>query len=193
MNPPLFCLCYRCQAKLEAPIKEVCPSCGFSLDHLVGKRLSDFQFENWEKHTDLLRGRDIDLYGGVFNASFDNYGDSSIEDLVRYTLSYGHRSKLPSRGGRHQNDVAVAFIPNIIGSGVSIYNQSGPAPCSGVCIISPVSQTYGHPFPVLDDWLHATFPKEVGGCASCGAATPFGHSICSRCYAARGGDWRKWL
>jgi hypothetical protein len=96
------------------------PEVWFQFGASYGKRLSDFQAEKWEKHSDLLRGRDIGLYGGMFNASFDNYGDSSIEDLVRYTQSYGHRSKLPSRGGRYENDVAVAFIPEIMGSGVSI-------------------------------------------------------------------------
>jgi hypothetical protein len=113
--------------------------------------------------------------------------------LIRFTLSYGHRSKLPSRGGRYQNDAVVAFIPAIQGSGVSIYNALGPVPCSGTCIISPASETFGHAFPILDDWLKETFPKEAGRCFFCGTSTPFGHSLCAKCYDHRGGDWRAWL
>src|SRR2546427_5426457 len=111
MSEPISCLCVRCYAKLPAPFPEVCPHCGFGLEHLAGKKLSDFQKHKREKHTDLLLGRKIQLYDGSYNASFDNYGDANLEDLIRFTISYGHHAKLPSKGGRRENEIIVAFIP----------------------------------------------------------------------------------
>jgi hypothetical protein len=194
MSDLIPCLCVKCHSKLEAPFPRECPRCGFSLDHLYGKKLSDFQKNKRKKHTDLLSGRKIQLHGSTYNASFDNYGDASLEDLVRFTISYGHLAKLPSKGGRGENELVVAFIPETIGSGVSIYDTTyAPVPCSGVGIISPASETYGHGFPILDDWLHLTFKTEKGDCVSCGTPTAFGHPFCNKCYDANGLDWRNFL
>jgi hypothetical protein len=171
-----------------------CPDCGFSLEHLAGKRLSGFQQEKREKHSDLLLGREIRLHGTDYNASFDSYGDANLEDLVRFALSYGHRAKLPSKGGRAENEVVLAFIPEVIGSGVSKYDISyDPVPCSGVGILSPASETYGHGFPTLDAWVNEVFTQEKGFCVGCGAPTAFGHSICYECYAGKGGDWKNFV
>lgn len=194
MSEPIPCFCIKCLAKLYVPFPEVCPYCGFSLEHLSDKKLSGFQKLKKDKHSDLLFGRKIQLYGSPYNASFDSYGDANLEDLIRFTISYGHRTKLPSKGGRHENEIVVAFIPEIIGSGVSIYDVTyAPVTCSGVAIISPTSEIYGHGFPVLDDWVHDRFKTEKGQCVSCGVQTAFGHSFCHKCYEARGQDWRKFL
>ncbi len=194
MSNSIFCLCVQCQLKVEAPFPEKCPHCGFGLDHLEGKNLSDFQKQKKEKHDDLLFGRKIQLQGSDYNASFDSYGDANLTDLLRFTLSYGHPAKLPSKGGRHQNDIVLAFIPEIVGSGISIYDLGyDPVPCSGIAVISPASQEYGHGFPVLDDWVHQTFKNEKGHCVSCGESTSFGHSLCQKCYLEKGSDWRKFL
>jgi hypothetical protein len=88
------------------------------LDHLTGKRLSDFGAEKWDKHHDLLRGRSIGLYGGLFNASFDNYGDANLEDLVRYTpVTVIERSCRPvvdaserCRSGVHSAGYGIRFV-----------------------------------------------------------------------------------
>jgi len=194
MSNPIPCLCVQCHEKLEAPFRGTCPHCGFSLQHLFGKKLSDFQKQKRDKHCDLLFGRKIQLHGSNYNASFDSYGDANLEDLMRFTLSYGHHAKLPSRGGRHENEIVLAFIPDIIGSGISVYDTDyQPLTCSGVAVISPASQDYGHGFPVLDDWVHQTFKTEEGFCVSCGALTAFGHPLCHKCYEARGSDWLKFL
>lgn len=194
MSNPISCLCVRCNGKLEAPIPETCVYCGFTLDHLSGKKLSDFQKQKREKHTDLLFERDIQLYGSNYNASFDNYDDANFKDLIRFILSYGHHAKLPSGGARKANRIVVAFIPKIVGYGVSSYDTCyDPVPCSGVGIISPASQNYGHGFPVLDDWIQKAFKTERGYCDSCGVPTAFGHPFCHKCYEICRRDWRNFL
>ncbi len=194
MSDPVSCFCVKCHTKLNAPFPGECPHCGFNLDHLSGKKLSRFQKEKREKHTDLLSGREIQLYGSTYNASFDNYGDANLEDLVRFTISYGHHAKLPSKGGRPDGELIVSFIPDIIGSGVSIYDTSyAPVACSGVGILSPVSETHAHAIPVLDAWIQDRFKVEKGVCVLCGTPTAFGHPLCGKCYEANGKDWRRFL
>jgi hypothetical protein len=194
MSESIHCLCVGCRRKLDAPFPEVCPHCGFSIEHLAGKKLSDFQKQKKDKHSDLLLGREIQLHGSNYNASFDNYGDASLEDLMRFTMSYGHHARLPRKGGRPENEIVVAFIPDIIGSGVSIYDVTyAPVACSGVAIISPASETYGHGFPALDDWVRDNFKTENGSCVSCRTQTTFGHPLCHKCYESKGLDWRNFL
>jgi hypothetical protein len=144
------------------------------------------------KHNQLLTSDSISLSGGEFNASFDHYGFLSLPDLVRYTISYGHRATVSSPRGRHNNQVIVAYVPDIIGSGVSQYS-SNYTPSSGVCIISPGSERWGHPFPVLDPWVQQQFSGMQGICVVCGSNTPFGHTLCLEHYDILNGDWRKLL
>lgn len=184
--------CPSCEAKHPAPFRSACPSCGFSVAHLAGQSLSDFQNGKWDKHTELLRGQNISLHSGDYNASFDHVGSGSLGELVRFALSYGHESEVPANRGPHVNPVRIAYIPQVIGSGISAYTST-PIACSGVCIISPGSLEYGHAYPVLNQWVQEEFAGKSGQCAFCGTPTAFGHPICQKCYEDRDGDWTKLL
>lgn len=191
---PFQCLCPKCQNAVDVPFPQACPYCGFSLDHLTGKKLSDFQKGKKDKHGDLLYGRNISLRGSEFNASFDSYGDANLEDIVRFAMSYGHRILLPGKAGRASCPLVVGFIPNVVGSGISVYDKGyEPVACSGVAVVSPQSEIYGHPIPALDAWVDKMFAGKTGYCGSCGDSTPFGHPICAKCYAKNGQDWRHFL
>ena len=183
--------CPRCLNSLAAPFLLDCPSCGFTLAHLIGSPPPETQSKQ-AKHTELLTIGSISLHGGEFNASFDYYGLLSLPDLVRYTVSYGHHSTVPSPRGGHTNPVIVAYVPEIIGSGISCYS-SDYYPCSGLCIVSPGNQRWGHPYPILDQWTQHQFSGVFGTCFSCAAPTPFGHTLCSSCYGREGSDWRRFL
>ncbi len=184
-------ICPKCHNIVTAPFPIECPLCGFSLEHLIGFPSPD-TIKKRDKHTELLTKGSISLHGGEFNASFDYYGLLSLPDLVRYTVSYGHRSELPSVHGGHQNPIIVAYLPEIIGSGISQYNKHYGA-CSGVCIISPGSERWGHPYPVLDEWVQNQCSTKIGKCFLCDLPTPFGHTICAGCYEKVGSDWRTFL
>jgi len=183
--------CPKCNTTLVAPFLVACPACGFTLGHLLGQPSPEGEAKQL-KHNELLTSGSISLYGGELNASFDYYGFLSLPDLVRYTVSYGHHATVPSPRGHHHNPVVVAYVPEIIGSGVSRYSTDYN-PCSGLCIISPGSERWGHPFPVLEQWVQQQFPGVQGTCAVCGANTPFGHTLCHEHYANLTGDWRKLL
>ncbi|MBE0544654.1 MAG: hypothetical protein IH623_25215 [Verrucomicrobia bacterium] len=184
-------ICPKCLNSLAAPFALACPSCGFTLAHLIGSPSPETQPKQ-DKHTELLTVGSISLHGGEFNASFDYYGLLSLPDLVRYTVSYGHHSTVPSPRGDHTNAVTVAYVPEIIGSGISRYS-TGYMACSGLCIVSPGSQRWGHPYPILEQWTQQQFAGAVGACFVCGTATPFGHTLCPACYSKEGSDWRRFL
>jgi hypothetical protein len=166
----------------------MCAVCNFTTDHLLTS-LSPQALLKMQKHTELVGGS-ISLHGNHFNASYDYYGILSLPQLIRYAVSYGHRSSIPSSRGSHRNNVIVAYVPEIIGSGRSIYNDDYLA-CSGVCIISPNNISHGHSFPVLDQWVEQIFCGIGGTCFRCGTSTPFGHPLCSICFGEDGSDWRK--
>jgi len=65
--------------------------------------------------------------------------------------------------------------------------------CSGVCVVSPASMNYGHPFPVLDEWVEREFGKSSSMRRFCGGSTSFGQPICGDCYVDKGGDWKLFL
>jgi hypothetical protein len=176
---------------MAAPFALACPSCGFTLAHLIGSSSPETQSKK-DKHTELLTVGSISLHKGEFNASFDYYGFLSLPDLVRYTVSYGHHSTVPSPRGDQDNPVIVAYVPEVIGSGISRYNTDY-MPCSGICIISPGSERWGHPYPILDQWTKKQFTNALGVCFLCATPTPFGHTLCSACYAKQGSDWRRFL
>jgi hypothetical protein len=183
--------CPGCGNEFPSPFRSPCATCGFDIGHLSGKSLSDFQKRKWDKHTELLTGNSISLYGGAFNASFDHNGTAKLDDLLRFTLGFGEMASLPARGSR-SNDIRIAFIPETIGSGTSIYAQ-GLMACSGICVVSPASLQFGHPFPVLDNWVNQTFLGQASTCRFCGTSTSFGVPFCPGCFARNGGDWTRFL
>jgi hypothetical protein len=186
--------CFACGYSSQAPVRYPCPSCGLSLDHLDGTAASTFQTQKWNEHTDLVSGNSVGLYGKDWNCSFDSTGYSKISDLVEFTINYGQKLHLPSNRGNHTNDVMVAFIPEIIGSGVSThYATLSNQPCSGCCVISPSSVQFGHSFPVLHDWVSQTWQGNQTNCRRCNKSTHVGLTICWECYQALGEDWTQLL
>src|SRR5262249_45219284 len=136
--------------------------------------------------------RQLGLYGKTHNASFDYNGLANLEDVLRFTVTFGDRATLLSSRGNHQNRVIITYIPEPIGSGTSICNP-GSVPCSGVCLISPQSPTWSHTFPVMDDWVRQEFAGQTSACRFCGRQTGFAQPICALCYAANNGDWLSFL
>ena len=155
--------CPSCDAIVTAPFSCNCESCGFSIDALAGRNTSQFQKNKWNEHTSLVSGVDIELDGKPFNASFDYNGVANIDDLVKYAVNYGSRATIQSNRGNHPTEVIVAYVPEIIGSGLGIFSANY-LPCSGVCLMSPQSTQYGHSFPVLDQWVGSTFTSQMASC-----------------------------
>lgn len=183
--------CPQCGAPLSGPFKG-CGACGFSFGHLVSPTSPEAQ-NKMADHTQLFTRGTISIGNKPdFNASFDYYGVANLTDLVRFTITYGHRSQVSSGPGRTPSDVIAAFVPEIIGSGVSRYTTDYQ-PCSGLCIISPASTKWGHPFPVLDKWIASKFPGQTATCFRCGDPTPFAQPVCPKCYGDLGQDWRNCL
>lgn len=186
--------CLKCGKTSMKPMSYPCFSCGFDIDHLTGIKLSQFQVRKWDEHSQLITGQNISLFGKEYNCSFDYNGISNISDLVTYTINYGTDVNIPSNRGAHVNPVKISFIPEIIGSGTSVYYNAGDTfPCSGCCVISPVSIDYGHPFPILRDWVIQEFGTQKSTCFICGKDVDFGLSICNECYEKKGGDWHEFL
>jgi ribosomal protein L37E len=186
--------CYSCGQQSQEPINYPCSACGVDISHLDGTALSSWQRKKWKEHTSLVTGSYIPLKGKDWNCSFDIVGYSKIPQIVEFTLNYGQWFSLPSTHGGHTNDVCITFIPEIIGSGVSKhYTTLGPMPVSGCCVISPDSMQYGHPFPVLYDWVNIKFGGASSVCRLCGTETPVGLSVCWDCYDRNGNDWTRLL
>jgi hypothetical protein len=185
--------CIKYNYQQSTPIHFPCPSCNFDIEHLDGKNLSQWQQRKWFEHTELLHGSNVNLHGKDWNCSFDIVGYTNIHDIVIYTINYGHKTILPNQSGKIQNVVIFSFIPEIIGAGLSPYCTSGAQPCSGCCIISPQSINYGHPFPILYDWVTNNFSAESTFCKICGIPTSLGITVCSNCYAENLHDWTNLL
>lgn len=184
--------CYNCGHTSGSPISYPCSNCGIDVSHLDGTSLSTWNQRKWSEHTSLLTGAYIPLHGKEWNCSFDLVGYSKISKIVEYTLNYGQWFSLPHRG--NTNPVCLTFIPEIIGSGVSThYATLDSQPVSGCCIISPKSLQYGHPFPVLYDWVSTTFAGQSSSCRLCGTATQVGLTVCWNCYSKNDNDWTKLL
>ena len=184
--------CYNCGKTSPSPIHYPCSTCGVDVSHLDGTSLSTWNQRKWGHHTALLSGSYIPLHGKDWNCSFDIVGYSKIPKIVEYTLNYGQEFTLTHRG--HTNSVYLTFIPEIIGSGVSKhYATLDSHPVSGCCIISPKSVQYGHPFPILHDWVTNTFAGQTSQCRLCSEPTQLGITVCWRCYGQHGNDWTKLL
>ena len=184
--------CPRCKHTVQGAFPVKCPSCEFSLSSIAAGGSTRWQQKKWGEHTDLLSGRQVSLHGKTHNASFDYKGVAKLEDLLRFTLTFGDRIELPSPRGNHNNPVIITYIPEPIGSGTNICNPS-LVPCSGVCLISPQSSEWVHTFPVMDDWVQNKFASHTSSCRLCGHQTAFAHPICARCYTECNGDWMLYL
>lgn len=180
--------CPMCGFNVQGTFPAQCPNCPFSLTILATGGTTPWQQQKWNEHTDLLVGRQVQLYGKQYNASFDYAGAAKLEEVLRFTVTYGDRAALPSARGNYLNPVVLSYIPEPIGSGTSIC-QPSLVPCSGVCIISPQSTQWAHPFPVMDDWVRTTFPNQSSHCRLCGTQTGFAQPICSACYQQSQGNW----
>lgn len=185
--------CPNCKKKYVGAFPTSCV-CGFNLDGLTWKNTSKHQKEKQEKHTELLHGNQITLgENGEFNASFDSNATVQLEDIIRFTLSFGERRSLPSPRGCYQNPIILCYIPEIIGQGVESRYCTTTIPVSGCCIISPASDIYAHPFPALNKWINNKFPNEKSTCIRCGIEVPIGEPFCTTCFGKHGGHWRDLL
>lgn len=184
--------CPQCQRKYFTAFPGVCP-CGFNIERLTGRNLSQFQQTKWNKHTQLYHGQQVSLIGeGDYNASFNSTAIHEISDIVNFCLTFGSDSVIESNRGGHQNPVRIVFLPKIIGEGVSIDTTAGVS-VSGCCIISPASINFGHIYPALTPWVKENFSTESTCCRSCGTETPFAMPFCEKCYPEHGSDWLKLL
>jgi hypothetical protein len=189
----LFSSCPKCGYSVSGAFPNKCPNCTFDISALIGLGTSSFQKRNWNKHTDLLQGRDIQLQpGGTYNASFDYNGHANLADIVRFTITYGDRTTLQSPRGSHSNPLIIAYIPERIGAGTAIHFP-GTVACSGICLMSPQSEKYGHPFPIIDEWVQNTFAGSSSFCRICKTPTSFAQPICADCYAKNGSDWKNFM
>lgn len=183
--------CPDCRNPVRLPFPSQCPHCDFNIAGLAGRGTSAFQARKYTQHTDILFGRNIELYGKQYNASFDYNGSASLDDLVRFTLSYGDRATIQPANRPFSTEYIVAYVPEVIGSGTSIID-AGPTPCSGVALISPASEEFSHSFPVIDTFVESTFGNRSGSCKSCGTPVGFGFPFCQACYFNIG-DWHTLL
>jgi hypothetical protein len=182
--------CPKCNTRVEGIFPTHCPACSFNIDALAGLNMSADQRDKWREHTDLLSGSAVALYNKEFNASFNYNGVANLPDIVQFTITFGDRATTLDRRGRHSNQVILAYLPEIIGSGSAIHYPS-LVPCSGVMLISPGSQNYAHSYPIIDEWVQRKFPTQKSFCRMCARETGFGVPICNECYEQYDMDWRK--
>src|SRR5258706_15563014 len=105
----IFSSCPKCGHQVAGAFPSKCPNCTFDISALAGRGTTSFQVFKWNKHADLLQGRDIQLQSGeIYNASFDYNGHANLDDLVRFTITYGDRTTLLSARGSHQNPIILA-------------------------------------------------------------------------------------
>lgn len=187
----LFSSCPRCGHQVKGAFPSQCPACDFNVSVVAGKGTTDFQRRKWNEHSDLLQGRDLQLYGKEYNASFDYRGSAALTDLARFALTYGDRVEIPTNNRPNSASYIVTYVPEIIGSGTVAF-QPGTVPCSGIALVSPHSLKWGHPMPTIDDWVQKKFAGRASSCRLCGVPTAFAQPICANCYAQYG-DWRSLL
>jgi len=182
--------CMHCGAKVYGVYPIVCDKCGYSIDYLSGVSTSAFQQDKFWKHTEISRTGSLSIgkHGPI--GSFTMLGVSILSDMVRYALTYGSTGKTTNGRGDATNFCACYF-PEVIGSGI-LPGHSLLVPCSGLMIISPQSQDWGHPFPMLDEWQQKNVPYQDGRCQFCNKSIDFGQTICQDCYHP-GFDWRTTL
>jgi hypothetical protein len=183
MKHSVVAFCPMWKASINGPFPNACPYCGLDVSYYRDGGL--IQRQKWGEHSDLLIGRNIQIYNKQFNCSFDYNGDAKFEDLMRFTITYGDRVTVPSARGNHQNPAIICYIPEVIGSGTGLF-MSGDVPSSGTCLISPHSYQWSHAFPVLDQWVSTQFLGQTSNCRFCGRVTSVGQPVCSDCYRSTG-------
>jgi len=189
----LITVCPRCNYQINGVFQYACPNCSFNISALAGRGTTSFQVLKWLKHTDLLQGQSIQLAEGEkYNASFNFNGYAKLDDIVRFTITYGDRVNYSSPRSRHPTSFVISYIPEQLGAGTAIH-YPGTVPCSGICLVSPQSDEYAHSYPVIDEWVHDTFARFTSYCRFCNMPTAFGQPICENCYSSRSSDWLKFL
>jgi len=186
------CNCPICKNPLPAPVGDTCLICTNSYEFLWNPSPHSFGAEKLDDHSVIVRAEPLCLKPGrTYQSSFDAWGYENRKDLARFAISYGHSGQ--ANFGSKDYEVRVAYIPEILGSGISAHQFTvGPTPCSGILLLSPNSILYGHPYPILDVWVQQKFGTVQKSCLACGCAVSFGHPMCSQCYASiAANDWRK--
>ena len=184
--------CPQCNNWIEGIFPQQCPYCSLNINTLSGSATSNFSQNKWHEHSTLLSGSTVPLFGKTFNASFDFNGVEKLTDLIQFALTYGERTTILDSRGINNNQVILAYYPEVIGSGSAIHYPS-LVPCSGVLLMSPNSQEYAHSFPVIDEWVQNNFPSMKSKCNICGCETGFGVAVCNECYEKYGCGWQKLL
>lgn len=182
--------CPRCQKVAPGPFGHTCPDCGFTIDDLSGQSTEPWIIKKDQQHRELLTSGTVSLFKKQYNASFTHNGVAMLPDLVRFGITYGSRTTITSMHGGHPTDIILAFVPEVIGSGMSIF-QAGLVPCSGVMMMSPGSMNHGHSFPTLQQYVASAFGALKDKCKECGDPTDFGQPFCGVCYARYKLDWTK--
>lgn len=184
--------CPRCKGLIKGVFPHECPYCDFTVSDLVGQGISPFQQKKWKEHTELLYRGSVGLYGKKYNASFNYRGVADLEDMVRFTITFGDTGIIKDSRGIHDNEVILSYFPEVLGTGTAICYHQG-VPCSGVMVISPASFDYAHACPVIDDWVREKFPNQQSQCRLCGKRTDFGQPICADCYSKGNDNWKEFL
>jgi hypothetical protein len=161
------------------------------LSGLAGLGTSAFQIQKDPEHRELLYGRAIQLHGKPINTSFDSYGEANIVDLVSFALTYGDKRTIQSLHGNNLTEIALSYIPDKIGSGITKWSGGQAYASSGICLMS-IGSTGGHEhsFAILDDWVRNKFPNDMSSCRLCKKVTPFGFGVCNDCFAKNNNDWK---
>lgn len=181
--------CPRCKNVEQGPFGTSC-QCGFTIRDLSGQSTNPWIVNKDQQHHELLTEGAVSLFGKKYNASFTYNGIVMLEDLVRFTITYGSRTTIPSIRGAHPTEIILAFVPEVIGSGTSVF-EPGLVPCSGIVLMSPGSMNHGHSFPALQQYVNDTFSSLGNTCKSCGKQIDFGQPFCVECYYLHNIDWRE--
>lgn len=184
------CACPRCGGHVDGFFPSVCPFCGLSTNTLANMGTTSFQMRKTREHTDLLYGTDISFYGKKYNASFNFYGNANLQDIVRYTITYG--AQIPIQSRNTSVKAILAYCPEVLGIGTTI-GQDTQVPCSGVCLVSPQSTDWGHAIPVIDDWVKTRYGSFSSRCIICGLSTSVGVPLCEGCYLSHTSSWREMI
>ncbi len=188
---PIHVRCPRCERVSTGPFGHSCQGagCGFTIDDLSGQSTQQWIISKDQQHRELLSTGRVSLFNKKYNASFDYNGVAKLTDLVRFAITYGSRTTIPRCHGTETTAVILAFVPEIIGSGLSIYDK-GLLPCSGVVLMSAGSYGHGHSYPALQRYVTQEFGSLKDVCKACGnAQTDFGQPFCPRCYYDHQINW----
>jgi hypothetical protein len=188
---PIQVHCPRCGHESSGPFGHSCQGtgCGFTIDDLSGQSTQQWIAKKDQEHLELLTTGSVSLFGKEYNTSFDYNGVAKLTDLVRFAITYGSRTTVSACRNTKTTSLILAFVPEIIGSGLSIYH-SGLLPCSGLVLMSAGSYGHGHSYPVLQTYVTSEFGSLKDVCKACGKAqTDFGQPFCHKCYCDHQINW----